>query len=113
MMYTMPLPLVVLGAVTVILFDLYTPGLSRVLLDVYRLSVLVFQSPILVTMVQVCVMLRSYVNVSLSPALQLRPPWYSISQTSLLLEPEDTLALYVPFVAQFVLCVNVPVLSAA
>jgi hypothetical protein len=75
MIYTMPLPLVVLGAVTVTLFDLYTPGFSGVLFVPYRFSVFVFQSPIFVTTVQACVMFKSNVNVSLSPAFQLRPPW--------------------------------------
>ena len=58
-MYTMPLPWVVFVAVNANSFALYTPGLSGVLFVPYRFSVLVFQSPIFVTMVQACVIFRS------------------------------------------------------
>ena len=59
MMYTMPLPLVLLPAVTVNVFERYTPGLRYETLLPYRSRVLVLQSPIFATTVQALVTFKS------------------------------------------------------
>ena len=59
MMYTMPLFFAVLVAIVVNVFSLYVPGVRCIILFVYSVSTLLFQSPIFVTIAQAFVTFRS------------------------------------------------------